>query len=79
MSPGNRSALSAKAGQLQAAKTLLKTFRGASPSPTLPKDFDSSKHISYESITPPPPLYDDKRSSGEMYAIWLANRDAAHE
>ncbi|KAF8519252.1 hypothetical protein BU17DRAFT_66029 [Hysterangium stoloniferum] len=76
MSPGNRSALSAKAGQLQAAKTLLKTC-GASPSPTLLKDFDSSKHISCEiptpltcetdeSITPPPPLYDDKRSSGEI-------------
>ncbi|KAF8511217.1 hypothetical protein BU17DRAFT_97409 [Hysterangium stoloniferum] len=65
--------------------------RGASPSPTLPKDFDSSKHISCEiptifpqtpldeSITPPPPLYDDKRSSGEMYAIWLANQDIAHK
>ncbi|KAF8509291.1 hypothetical protein BU17DRAFT_70492 [Hysterangium stoloniferum] len=59
MSPGNRSALSAKASQLQAAKTLTQDLpRGASPSPTLPKDFDSSKHISCEipTIFPETPL-----------------------
>ncbi|KAF8502475.1 hypothetical protein BU17DRAFT_101986 [Hysterangium stoloniferum] len=78
MSPGNRSALSAKASQLQAAKTLLKTFPVVPPRLQpyqrilIHPNISRVKYQQYflcetdESITPPPPLYDDKRSSGEI-------------